>query len=243
MPMTLSLNYPQKGKISSNLKTFYEEKLFFDLTIFGRDSFEKIRAHKIVLATISGKFKELLMKNDGVLVLQDFTYKQIQSLIELIYFGRVSLKQRDFNEFEECAKFFDIRYLVGYKEDVNDTTIKLKSLSIKLSKVRNEKFDVCKENFSKPKRRNSCVESGGKNGGVSRKRRRNSTTIDSGFVTANSLPNADGKGRKIAKAVYRNVGKSDAVANCGSFEKCVPVQGKFALSSSKLTIQTIFLSF
>lgn len=240
MPMTLSLNYPQKGKISSTLKNFYEEKLFFDITIFGKDSFEKIRAHKIVLATISEKFKELLMRNDGVLVMPDFTYKQIQSLIELIYFERVSLTQRDFNGFEECAKFFDIKYLVGYKEDVNDTTIKLKSLSIKLSKVRNEKFDVCKEIVSKPKRRNSCVESGIKNV-ISRKRRRNSATGDSGFVTAKSMPNADGKGRKIAKAVYRNVCKRDDFARCGSFEKFAPVQGKFALSSSKLTPQNNFL--
>ena len=120
-----------KSNISSTFKDLRQENDFYDVTLACEDD-KQIQAHKLVLASSSSFFKNILRKNPHqhpLLYLKGINSKELTSLLEFVYVGEIHIGQQDLESFLVAAEDLKIKGLTqgtknGPKESSNSKPIR-----------------------------------------------------------------------------------------------------------------------
>ena len=87
----------------------YQLEEFCDVTLVS-DDYDRIRAHKVVLASASTIFRDLFQSDDEnpeyeVIRMREISSKFMVSIVDLIYNGETSVKERDCEQFLKSIRF------------------------------------------------------------------------------------------------------------------------------------------
>ena len=108
-------------QIFINRKNLLEERLFTDVILVS-DDLIPIEAHKTVLSAASPILKKLLMINDStykpMIFMKSLKHKEIVSLLDFIYLGKIALFQEEVENFLDICKDLDIND--GKDFDIHD---------------------------------------------------------------------------------------------------------------------------
>ena len=145
--MVDKFNLTWKDYQTNVTKTFgslrHEDKLN-DVTLVSDDHVQ-ISAHKVVLSSCSGYFKDIFIKNNHshpMLCLVGMKSQEINHVLDYIYQGEVQLHQDDLDAFLEVAQKFQLEGLVGQTE--NET--KVDNSQTDLNKIQIPSFTYENEN-------------------------------------------------------------------------------------------------
>lgn len=106
--------------LRNTLGDLFSSENFSDVTLVC-DGMKKIKAHKNILWACSPVLKDILeldLSNNAIIYLRGVRHSIMESIIQFIYLGEVSLKEDDINELLFVAKDLKIRQLNETK--VND---------------------------------------------------------------------------------------------------------------------------
>ena len=127
----------KEGILQTRKELFYEGH-FSDVTLVS-DDFKTFNVHRSVLFSASNVFKNLLLlkphNSETLLFLRGIKCKFLESILEFIYFGEVSIPEKQVKEFIKCGKILQIESFDG---------------EIPLSKFNNvpdAEKDACNETF------------------------------------------------------------------------------------------------
>jgi len=110
--------------ISAAFKDIREDREFFDVTIACED--EQLQAHKVILSACSPFFKKILRRNqhqNPLLYLKGVSHKDMESVLNFMYYGEVNVAQDDLNSFLQVAEDLRIKGLTqNNRGDTSDDT-------------------------------------------------------------------------------------------------------------------------
>jgi len=98
--------------ISAGLRELRNEKDFFDVTLACDDS--QLEAHKVILSACSPFFRNILRRNPHqhpLLYLKGVKYTELQSVLNFMYHGEVSVAQEELNSFLAVAEDLKVKGL------------------------------------------------------------------------------------------------------------------------------------
>ena len=101
--------------VTKSFMNLREEKDFFDVTLVTDDE-KCLCAHKVVLATSSAFFKNILRRADHsmpMIYLSGVEYKELNKLIEYIYHGEINILKEDLDKFLGVAEKLKIDGLIS----------------------------------------------------------------------------------------------------------------------------------
>ena len=110
-----------EANISSAFKDLRDDKDFFDVTLACDN--EQIMAHKVILSACRPFFRTILRRNihqHPLLYLKGVRYLDLQSVLDFMYHGEVSVAQDDLNSFLAVAEELRVKGLTQ-----NDKTDKI----------------------------------------------------------------------------------------------------------------------
>ena len=99
--------------VTSAVKDIREEQELFDVTIACED--EQLQAHKLILSACSPFFKTVLFRNrheHPLLYLKGILVKEMEALLNFMYYGEVNVAQDDLNNFLKVAEDLKVKGLV-----------------------------------------------------------------------------------------------------------------------------------
>ncbi|XP_022904911.1 uncharacterized protein [Onthophagus taurus] len=106
------------NNLSSGFHTLLRDEDLVDVTLAAEGKY--LKAHKTVLSVCSPYFKELFRVNPcdhPIVILQDVKYTALQSLLEFMYQGEVSVSQEEIPMFMRVA---DVLKIKGLSENANN---------------------------------------------------------------------------------------------------------------------------
>jgi len=115
-----------------NCKELRKEEDFCDVTLVSDDG-KHIEAHKIVLATSSTVFKDILKKNKQVhplLYLRGIESNALAPVLDFIYHGEVKVPQADLDDFLDVARDLGVKGLMN-RLDLPESSTKKKKVKRK----------------------------------------------------------------------------------------------------------------
>jgi len=98
--------------INNAFKELRDERDFFDITLACDD--EQIQAHKVILSACSPFFKSILRRNPHqhpLLYLHGVSFTDLQSVLNFMYHGEVSVAQEELNSFLAVAENLKVKGL------------------------------------------------------------------------------------------------------------------------------------
>ena len=98
--------------ISSSFKEIREERDFMDVTLACED--DQLPAHKVVLSACSPFFRTVLRRNPHhhpLLYMKGVRYNDLESLLNFMYYGEVSIAQEELNSFLAVAEELQVKGL------------------------------------------------------------------------------------------------------------------------------------
>ena len=101
------------------LSDLLTRNVFVDVTLVFDDN-DQVTAHKVILASASSFFQNLLEKNshpNPMLYMRGMTKKLFVSLLDFIYLGEVSLPESDFDTFINMARDLKIKGLLNESQE------------------------------------------------------------------------------------------------------------------------------
>ena len=101
------------------LSDLLTRNVFVDVTLVFDDN-DQVKAHKVILASASSFFQNLLEKNphpNPMLYIRGMTKKLFVSLLDFIYLGEVSLPESDFDTFINMARDLKIKGLLNESQE------------------------------------------------------------------------------------------------------------------------------
>ena len=101
-----------ESNISVAFRELRNDKNFFDVTLACDD--EQIQAHKMILGACSPFFRNILRRNPHqhpLLYLKGVKYNDLQSVLNFMYHGEVSVAQEDLNSFLSVAEDLRVKGL------------------------------------------------------------------------------------------------------------------------------------
>lgn len=111
-----------ESNISSAFKDLREENDFYDVTLACEDD-SQMEAHKVILASSSPFFKNILKRNTGhhhpLLYLKGIKSKELSSILNFIYLGEISIADTELQEFLAAAEDLKIKGLTSTEDDRN----------------------------------------------------------------------------------------------------------------------------
>ena len=113
-------------KISSSFKEIRED--FCDVTLLGED-YQKIEAHKVILAVSSTKFQELIKQSQHphpLLYMKGIKGSHLSAVVDFMYHGEVSIAQEDLNDFLSLAEELQLKGLTDTGEEKDDSNVGMK---------------------------------------------------------------------------------------------------------------------
>ena len=105
-----------EGNISSAFRELRDDKDFFDVTLACED--EQIQAHRVILSACSPFFRNVLRRNPHqhpLLYLKGVTFNDLQSVLNFMYHGEVSVAQEELNSFLAVAEDLRVKGLTQAK--------------------------------------------------------------------------------------------------------------------------------
>ena len=111
-----------QSSVAKSYDLLRKEKDFFDVTLISDDR-KQIEAHKVVLSACSLFFKDLLRSHSNpnpLLYLGGVGSKDLENVLNYIYFGEVKVAQKNLEKFIETAKKFML-------EGLEETQLPLKN--------------------------------------------------------------------------------------------------------------------
>ena len=146
--MGSSQNYNLKWEeYQSNIQSCYSQlgktNHFSDVTLVGEGG-DQIKAHRVVLASTSPVFEDILRKNEHpqpLIYMRGIKCLQLKLLMTYIYQGEVEVSTDDFNDFLAVAGELKVKGLTT--NDTLDTSL--------------EKY-TCKNSYSKEQEHNTLLE-------------------------------------------------------------------------------------
>merc|ERR1712133_314175 len=119
-----------------------------DVTLVCDDK-KQFKAHKIVLSACSTVFKSIindLPQNSSVIYLRGIQHQEMESILQFMYLGEVTLSHKTMKEFLEVAKNLEIKEIIGDEELEINETIDSQDLSKDETELMNdEDLDVSEE--------------------------------------------------------------------------------------------------
>jgi len=107
------------------------------------------KAHKVVLSACSTVFKSIindLPHNSSVIYLRGIQHQEMESILQFMYLGEVTLSHKTMKEFLEVAKNLEIKEIIGDEELEINETIDSQDLSKDETELMNdEDLDVSEE--------------------------------------------------------------------------------------------------
>eukprot|EP00092_Neocalanus_flemingeri_P031552 GFUD01034263.1.p1 GENE.GFUD01034263.1~~GFUD01034263.1.p1 ORF type:complete len:333 (+),score=58.08 GFUD01034263.1:57-1055(+) len=101
-----------EGNISSAFRELKDDKDFFDVTLACEE--EQIQAHRVILSACSPFFHQILRRNPHqhpLLYLKGVTFTDLQSVLNFMYHGEVSVAQEELNSFLAVAEDLKVKGL------------------------------------------------------------------------------------------------------------------------------------
>ena len=95
-----------KENVNSAFGKLRDDKEFTDVTLVCEDG-QQIEAHKVILASSSPFFEEILQKSKHPhpwIYLRGFQSKDFYSILDFLYFGEANVYQEDFDSFLAIAQ-------------------------------------------------------------------------------------------------------------------------------------------
>ena len=133
----------------SSFGALRNDKDFTDVTLVCQDG-EQFEAHKIILASLSPFFDELLKKNrheHPLIYMRKVKSSDLKAVVDFLYFGEASVFQDDLESFLAIAEDLKLRGLTESNEDNGKPFItpkKEKIVTQQKKKVENESFKLWK---------------------------------------------------------------------------------------------------
>ena len=93
----------------------WKDKEFTDVTLVSGDRV-KIEAHKVVIASSSNFFRDILKQNPHpkpLIYMKDFQHAHLKMALEFIYMGECEVAREDLQDFLETAKELEIEGIAG----------------------------------------------------------------------------------------------------------------------------------
>ena len=122
--MVEKFNLSWKDYQSNIIKSFSSlrnEDNLNDVTLVSDDHVQ-IFAHKVVLSSSSGYFKDIFIKNrqpHPILCLVGVNSQEVNNVLDYIYKGEVQISQDNLNTFLEVAQKFELEGLVGVENEID----------------------------------------------------------------------------------------------------------------------------
>ena len=133
----------------SSFGALRNDKDFTDVTLVCEDG-EQFEAHKVILASLSPFFDELLKKNrheHPLIYMRKVKSSDLKAVVDFLYFGEASVFQDDLESFLAIAEDLKLRGLTESNEDNGKPFItpkKEKIVTQQKKKVENESFNSWK---------------------------------------------------------------------------------------------------
>ena len=142
--------------ISSAFRELRDDKDFFDVTLACDD--DQIQAHKVIISACSPFFRNILRRNSHqhpLLYLKGVKYTDLQSVLNFMYHGEVSIAQEELNSFLTVAEDLRVKGLTQSHSSKNT-----KSAAPAFSKPlngRNRDQELQRQNTQKTERQLSAA--------------------------------------------------------------------------------------
>ena len=104
-----------KDNVNSAFGKLRGDKEFTDVTLACEDG-HKMEAHKVILASSSPFFEEILQKSKHphpLIYLRGFHSKDFASILDFLYFGEANVYQEDLDSFLAIAEEIKLKGLTG----------------------------------------------------------------------------------------------------------------------------------
>ena len=109
----------QMSNVSNAFKKLRKTENFYDVTIVSDDQ-QQVSAHKVVLASSSEYFKNILTSNTHshpMLCLSGVNAGDIKNMLDFMYNGEIQIFQDDLDQFLEIAQRFHLEGLIQNKQE------------------------------------------------------------------------------------------------------------------------------
>ena len=109
----------QMSNVSNAFKKLRKTENFYDVTLVSDDQ-QQISAHKVVLASSSEYFKNILASNTHshpMLCLSGVNTADIKNMLDFMYNGEIQIFQDDLDQFLEIAQRFHLEGLIQNKQE------------------------------------------------------------------------------------------------------------------------------
>ena len=136
-----------RENFSSNLQDLQYDEDFMDVTLVGKGS-HQIKAHKIILATVSSFFSNILKQNKNphpLIYMRGVKSDLLLAIIEFIYKGETAVNAEDLDDFLAFSDELEIKGLES-RNDILNTKHKPKeefAWQVPLSNLRGEDVPIC----------------------------------------------------------------------------------------------------
>ena len=116
---SLLLSWQEYERQTPNIfRGLWKEPDLADVTLSTMDN-KQIRAHKVILSSVSSFFKNIFQNNQShniLIYLKDINHKALERVVEFIYMGRCEIEQTDLNDFLTTGKSLKV---IGLLENLS----------------------------------------------------------------------------------------------------------------------------
>ena len=108
-----------RNKLNQHLRDLRNDTDFCDITLVSDDN-EQIQAHKVILATFSTFFDNILKQNKHphpLIIMKEIKCNELVAILDFLYFGEVQVSQNDLANFFKAAEGLQIEGLEDEEEE------------------------------------------------------------------------------------------------------------------------------
>ena len=116
-----------KENISASFGDLRGEKDFTDVTLVCEDG-QQVETHKVILASSSPFFKDLLRKTSHphpLLYMRALKFEDLVAMVDFLYFGEANIFQENLDSFLSLAEELKLKGLNNTDNNVNDAEVKI----------------------------------------------------------------------------------------------------------------------
>ena len=111
--------------VGESYKYLRAEEEFADVTLACEDN-QKLEVHKVIIASASQVFKDILMGNKHthpLIYMRGIKAKEMAALVDFIYHGEVNIDQEDVNRFLELGEELQLKGLLQSREIMDGDSV------------------------------------------------------------------------------------------------------------------------
>ena len=151
--------------VTSVFRTLKESADFVDVTLVSEDG-QHVKAHKVILASTSPFFMNLLGKSSHpqpLIYMRGVLYEDLVGLVDFVYSGETSILQENLNRFLALAQELQLKGLSGKDGEEEREEMQRKGRNSRLPVVKKEspKVDMVQEDHVVPDQNEAADENGG----------------------------------------------------------------------------------